>query len=136
MLNPASANAASHTGPLPIRIRATFTTVLVFTAALIGGLIPGAASAAAAAPASPAQVAMGRCGLYNGSDLISRGDRGTKVKEAQCHLHAWRYLPESTDVDGEFGPKTERAVMAFQRDRRLAVDGIVGPRTWAALRNG
>ncbi|MFC5658035.1 peptidoglycan-binding domain-containing protein [Streptomyces nogalater] len=28
------------------------------------------------------------------------------------------------------------AVKAFQRHHRLAVDGIVGPRTWAALRNG
>ncbi|MFF5705680.1 peptidoglycan-binding protein [Streptomyces sp. NPDC012794] len=136
MLNPASANPTSRTGPPLMRARATFTTILVFTTALIGGLIPVAASAAAAVPAASAQFTMGRCGLYNGSDLISRGDRGTKVKEAQCHLHAWRYLPESTDVDGEFGPKTERAVKAFQRDRRLGVDGIVGPRTWAALRNG
>lgn len=36
-------------------------------------------------------------------------------------------------VDGIFGPKTEAAVRAFQSDENLAVDGIVGRYTWAAL---
>lgn len=37
-------------------------------------------------------------------------------------------------VDGAFGSKTRDAVMAFQRAHGLTPDGIVGPRTQAALR--
>jgi len=37
--------------------------------------------------------------------------------------------------DADFGPATEQAVISFQSDNPpLAVDGIVGPETWRALR--
>lgn len=37
------------------------------------------------------------------------------------------------DVDGIYGPRTERAVRIWQRDHGLLPDGIVGPLTWAAM---
>jgi lysozyme len=36
-------------------------------------------------------------------------------------------------VDGVLGPRTRRAISAFQRANRLTVDGVVGPRTIARL---
>jgi hypothetical protein len=35
-------------------------------------------------------------------------------------------------VDGAYGPKSEKVCRAFQTEKRLTVDGIVGPKTWAA----
>ncbi len=36
-------------------------------------------------------------------------------------------------VDGDIGPKTKKAVEAFQAQNGLKADGKVGPKTWAAL---
>ncbi|MEG3841494.1 peptidoglycan-binding domain-containing protein [Microcoleus sp. herbarium14] len=51
-----------------------------------------------------------------------------------------RYLQQSlvkkgypVATDGFFGAKTEEAVINFQKKNKLAVDGIVGPRTWSQL---
>lgn len=37
-------------------------------------------------------------------------------------------------IDESYGPKTEAAVRAFQKAKRIKVDGWVGRSTWAALR--
>jgi peptidoglycan hydrolase-like protein with peptidoglycan-binding domain len=39
----------------------------------------------------------------------------------------------SLDVDGIYGRGTAHAVMQFQRANGLTADGVVGPRTLAAL---
>jgi peptidoglycan hydrolase-like protein with peptidoglycan-binding domain len=44
--------------------------------------------------------------------------------------------PNTVDVDGNFGPATEKAVRKFQKDKGLQVDGTTGNQTWAALRGG
>lgn len=36
-------------------------------------------------------------------------------------------------VDGIWGTKTNKAVLAFQKDKGLDADGIVGAKTWDAL---
>jgi peptidoglycan hydrolase-like protein with peptidoglycan-binding domain len=38
-------------------------------------------------------------------------------------------------VDGRFGPRTEHALLAFQRSRHVATDGIAGPVTGRALQS-
>lgn len=63
--------------------------------------------------------------------LVYTGSRGEDVKTLQAQLNALGY--NCGDVDGIFGAKTYNAVVKFQKDRGLAVDGIVGKNTWAAL---
>ncbi|WP_167399218.1 peptidoglycan-binding domain-containing protein [Planococcus maitriensis] len=38
-----------------------------------------------------------------------------------------------TEVDGIFGPQTDRNVRHYQQDKGLVVDGIVGMYTWVAI---
>ena len=57
---------------------------------------------------------------------LRRGDGGQFVTELQQRLG----MPDGPPV---FGPKTEAAVRAFQRERNMVPDGIVGPKTWAAI---
>ena len=53
------------------------------------------------------------------------------VAALQVALHARRLY--SAAIDGVIGPKTIAAVRVFQRRHHLVVDGIPGPRTRAAL---
>ncbi|SHF08660.1 peptidoglycan-binding domain-containing protein [Caloramator proteoclasticus] len=39
----------------------------------------------------------------------------------------------NSTIDGKFGPLTKDALMRYQRDYGLAVDGICGPSTWKSL---
>jgi peptidoglycan hydrolase-like protein with peptidoglycan-binding domain len=49
----------------------------------------------------------------------------------QSQLVALGY--DAGPLDGQFGAKTHAAVVAFQRDKTLAMDGVVGPQTASAL---
>jgi len=60
------------------------------------------------------------------------GARGIEVIALQLQLNAKGATPRLT-VDGAFGPKTQTAVIAFQRKAGLSPDGVVGPLTQAAL---
>jgi hypothetical protein len=54
------------------------------------------------------------------------------VRRLQTALADLGYLPRS-GVDGQMGDQTRFAVIGFQKWERLSPDGIVGPRTKAAL---
>lgn len=66
--------------------------------------------------------------------ILKWGMRGDEVTRLQQRLAELNYYTGT--VDGIFGPLTRNAVRAFQHDKGLAVDGIVGPATWAALAIG
>jgi peptidoglycan/xylan/chitin deacetylase (PgdA/CDA1 family) len=65
------------------------------------------------------------------SPLVRRGSRGAEVTAIQTTLKDLGYHPGP--IDGVFGPLTERAVKALQRDHGLLVDGLVGSNTRLAL---
>lgn len=69
---------------------------------------------------------------------LQLGDRGKKVERLQNLLIQRGYLAPMVDHrwsdDGVFGPNTDAAVRAFQRDHHLHVDGVAGPKTLAAIR--
>ena len=65
--------------------------------------------------------------------VLARGASGSVVTALQQGLK--KYSTAATDpgaVDGDFGPQTEAAVKAYQQDRAIHVDGIVGDQTWWA----
>ena len=63
--------------------------------------------------------------------VLRRRMRGPAVKDLQERLRAKGFLRVS--ADGVFGPETQAAVKAAQRQYQLPADGIVGRATWEAL---
>ncbi len=61
---------------------------------------------------------------------VEFGDSGITVRVVQKLLVSSGY---SLDVDGFFGALTETAVKAFQTQRNIVTDGIVGQNTWREL---
>ena len=63
--------------------------------------------------------------------VLKQGSSGPDVKDLQQKLKALGFDPNG--VDGNFGPGTRAAVVAFQQSKGLQADGIAGPATLAAL---
>ncbi|MDQ3878079.1 MAG: peptidoglycan-binding protein, partial [Actinomycetota bacterium] len=63
--------------------------------------------------------------------LIVKGDRDNEVVDVQARLRSLGYRID--DETGTFGDSTQRAVRAFQQQRGILVDGIVGRDTWGEL---
>jgi N-acetylmuramoyl-L-alanine amidase len=90
----------------------------------MGILVPSVTYAqGSAVPVSPPSTT-----IYRLTPPLMTGD---KVREIQQKLKAAGFDPGS--VDGEFGPHTHAAVVAFQLSLGLLPDGEVGPQTAQAL---
>ncbi len=64
--------------------------------------------------------------------MLRSGDRGDAIRDLQHRLTRAGFPTPAAEAS-EFGPGTEQAVRAFQAQRAIRVDGIVGPETWSAL---
>ncbi len=64
------------------------------------------------------------------SMVLRKGDNGEAVSNLQTNLNKLGY---TLVVDGDFGGKTEAAVIDFQGKHNLGADGIVGEKTKAAI---
>lgn len=65
------------------------------------------------------------------SGILRKGSRGTAVQRVQELLAGAGYSPGP--ADGIFGSRTELAVLAFQEEHDLRVDGLIGPNTRRTL---
>lgn len=70
--------------------------------------------------------------LVNPAFALRRGDSGDEVAELQKTLQSAGYFRGR--ATGFYGSITDAAVRKFQAENNLKVDGIVGPKTSAALR--
>ena len=64
--------------------------------------------------------------------ILTKGDKGESVKWLQWELNQHG---AGLKIDGIFGNQTKLSVLLFQGDHGLVADGIVGPKTIAALQN-
>ena len=63
--------------------------------------------------------------------VLCQGSSGSESPNLQAQLQDLGFSPGP--IDGNFGPATEAAVLAFQQSMDLLADGIAGPRTQGAL---
>jgi len=63
--------------------------------------------------------------------VLQTGSKGDCVKRIQWYLNS--FINAKLKIDGSFGTNTRYAVRNYQKANGLAVDGVVGPSTWASL---
>jgi putative chitinase len=66
--------------------------------------------------------------------VLKEGSSGPEVTALQTKLKQLGFDPKG--VDGNFGPGTKSALIAFQTSKGLTADGVAGPLTMAALQLG
>ncbi len=64
---------------------------------------------------------------------LRRGSKGSYVIELQTALQTLGYGLGPGGIDGDYGRSTQAAVETFQYDRKIGIDGICGPKTWAEI---
>lgn len=89
---------------------------------------PAAEGAAPVLPTPPFSLTGGE------RPLLRQGASGDAVVELQSLLNQRDEVTQHLSVDGLFGPITSKAVRQFQAAHPpMAVDAVVGPKTWAGL---
>lgn len=63
---------------------------------------------------------------------LKKGSKGEDVKRLQLCINY--FMGAKLDIDGSFGPATEKALKSFQKKYKLTVDGSCGPKTRAKLK--
>jgi len=90
-----------------------------------------AAKPAAKPAAPPAARASGGVPAYGGqvlsTELVGASRQDVRAWQARMAQRGW-----DITVDGAFGPQSEGVARAFQAEKGLTVDGLVGRQTWAA----
>jgi hypothetical protein len=89
---------------------------------------PTTTTPAATAPANPPPSTPA---VILPAGVLRPGATGTQVKTVQRALARAGHSPGP--IDGNYGPKTEQAVAAFQRSAGIPADGHYGPQTKQAL---
>lgn len=122
-------------------LRTVVPVLVLLLVASCAGRAPAAEPAGAAAPgpvappsAAPSSIAPPPAPAPAVPAALRRGDSGPEVLGLQRELDALGYWLGTPD--GEFGFLTEQAVYAVQGAAGLRRDGVVGPRTRAALAAG
>ena len=64
-------------------------------------------------------------------DALQLGSNGPQVVKLQKKLQKAGFNPG--DTDGDFGPATQAAILAYQKSEGMLADGVAGPRTLEAL---
>lgn len=92
-------------------------------------IVLAAATAGLVIASAPAQA-------YEFTHPLRQGRKGRDVRALQVRVAGWFGRGDKTRflIDGDFGPRTMRAVRAFQRHYGLKVDGVAGPSTFKVLR--
>jgi len=101
------------------------------TQAVDTGAFTDFADTGALVPARPVEAAPSLHVDLPDGGLLAVDDEGEEVETLEQALAALGYDPGT--ADGLFDKRTRGAVVAFQRDRQLVPDGIVGPKTADAL---
>ncbi len=111
------------------RARGIFTTTTALVAAAL--LLPAASGAQARAADRSERAVAGMPTLARGAGYADPAG-SPQVRRLQRWLRRQGTRPGP--IDGLFGPRTEAAVLRFQRGHRLRPDGIAGPITVRHLR--
>ncbi len=80
---------------------------------------------------SPSSSGKSRVGSSSNSGTLTLGSTGQAVKDIQTSLKRMGFY--NGPINGKFGHQTQTAVIKFQQSKKLPADGVVGPKTRAAM---